>query len=413
MALLVQKYGGTSVADVECIRRVAERVKDSRAEGDDVVVVVSAMGKTTDSLIALSREVNARPDDREMDMLLSTGEQISVALLAMALHTIDVEAVSMTGPQAGITTDHAHTKAKILNIEPGRIRKNLDHGRVVIVAGFQGLSPSQDIATLGRGGSDTTAVALAATLKADRCQIFTDVDGVYTADPRVVKQARKLDEIAYDEMLELASLGAKVLQLRAVEFAKKYEVELEVLSSFERIPGTIVKKEVRQMEHIVVRGIAMDKNQAKVTIQALPDIPGVAANLFKELAAANINVDMIVQNSSEEGHTDISFTVPFEDLQRAQETVGKVSNVLGAKGVDYDEEIAKISIVGVGMRSHSGVAYRVFDTLAQQKINIGMISTSEIKISVVIGQKKAEKAVQLLHSAFELDEVPAVTMRNS
>ncbi len=404
MALYVQKFGGSSLADATCMQRVAQRVYDTRAEGHSVVVVLSAMGKTTDNLINLSKQVNPQPDEREMDMLLATGEQVSVAILAMALHAMGAEAVSMTGPQAGISTDSAHTKAKITEINPERIVQNLEKGRIVIVCGFQGLSPSADIATLGRGGSDTTAVALAAALKADRCQIFTDVDGVYTCDPRIVKAARKLDIIAYDEMLELASMGAKVLQSRSVEFAKKYGVELEVLTSFDRIPGTVVKEEVNDMEQIVVRGVAGDKNQAKVTIQQVPDQPGVAAKLFKELAAANVNVDMIVQNVSERGHTDISFTVPRDEVNRARTTVDQLVPALNAAGATYDIDIAKVSIVGVGMRSHSGVAYRMFEALSANKINVEMISTSEIKISVVIRSAYADQAMNVLHDAFELGQ---------
>ncbi len=404
MAIYVQKFGGSSVADAECMQRVAQRVYDTAQEGHSVVVVLSAMGKTTDNLINLSKQVNPQPDAREMDMLLSTGEQISVAILAMALHAMGAEAVSMTGPQAGIATDSSHTKAKIMSINPERIMANLEKGRIVIVCGFQGLAPSADIATLGRGGSDTTAVALAAALKADRCQIFTDVDGVYTADPRIVKQARKLDSIAYDEMLELASLGAKVLQSRSVEFAKKYGVELEVLTSFDRTPGTIVKEEVEDMEHIVVRGVAADKNQAKVTIQRVPDRPGVAATLFKELAAANVNVDMIVQNVSEQGHTDMTFTVPRDEINRTRSAVDGLLEAVGAAGAIYDVDIAKISIVGVGMRSHSGIAYQMFEALSEHKINVEMISTSEIKISVVIRSAYADEAMQVLHQAFELDK---------
>lgn len=404
MALYVQKFGGSSVADAACMQRVAQRVYDTQQAGHRVVVVLSAMGKTTDNLINLSKQVNPQPDEREMDMLLATGEQVSVAILAMALHAMGAEAVSMTGPQAGITTDSAHTKAKIMGINPERVIENLDKGRIVIVCGFQGLAPSLDVATLGRGGSDTTAVALAAALKADRCQIFTDVDGVYTADPRIVTDARKLDLIAYDEMLELASLGAKVLQSRSVEFAKKYGVELEVLTSFDRIPGTIVKEEVDDMEQIVVRGVAADKNQAKVTIQRVPDQPGVAAKLFQELAAANVNVDMIVQNVSEHGITDISFTVPRDEVNRTRGTVDKLLESLGAAGATYDVDIAKVSIVGVGMRSHSGVAHRMFEALSNNKINVEMISTSEIKISVVIRSAYADQAVQVLHKAFELDQ---------
>ena len=407
MALIVKKFGGTSVADVACMQRVARRVQEARAAGHDVVVVVSAMGKTTDELIALAKQINPQPAEREMDMLMSTGEQISSSILTMALHALGEEAVSLTGPQAGIATDDVHTKAKIRNIDPERIRKHLDLSRVVIVAGFQGLTPNNEIATLGRGGSDTTAVALAAALKADRCQIYTDVEGVFTTDPRLVPEARKLDEIAYDEMLELASLGARVLQSRAVEFAKKYNVELEVLSSFTGKPGTLVKAEVREMEDIVVRGIAADTNQAKVTIQSVPDHPGIAARVFKDLAAANLNVDMIVQNVSEEGHTDISFTVPADDIHTARSCVDAIRDETEAKGATYDDNIAKVSIVGVGMRSHSGVAYRMFSTLAEHDININMISTSEIKISVVIDQDKAQEAVRVLHDAFELQGVPA------
>ncbi len=405
MATYVQKFGGSSVADAECMQRVAQRVYDTKKEGHSVVVVLSAMGKTTDNLINLSKQVNPQPAEREMDMLLSTGEQVSVSILAMALHALGAEAVSLTGPQAGIATDAAHTKAKILSIQPDRIVDNLRKGRIVIVCGFQGLSPTGDIATLGRGGSDTTAVALAAALKADRCQIFTDVDGVYPADPRVVKRARKLDTVAYDEMLEMASLGAKVLQSRSVEFAKKYGVELEVLTSFERMPGTVVKEEVEDMEDIVVRGVAADKNQAKVTIQRVPDRPGVAATLFKELASANVNVDMIVQNVSEQGHTDMTFTVPRDEINRTRTAVDGLLEIVGAAGASYDVDIAKVSIVGVGMRSHSGIAYQMFEALSENKINVEMISTSEIKISVVIRSAYADQAAQVLHDAFKLDQV--------
>jgi aspartate kinase len=404
MALWVQKYGGSSVADVECIKRVASRVLESRELGHDIVVVVSAMGKTTDNLVSLAKAVHARPDDRELDMLLSSGEQISVAVLAMALHAMGVGAVSMTGPQAGISTDAAHTRAKITGIRPDRIRDHLVQGKVVIVAGFQGLTPEQNIATLGRGGSDTSAVALAAALQADKCQIFTDVDGVYTADPRVVKNARKLDEIAYDEMLELASLGAKVLQSRSVEFAKNFQVRLEVLSSFTKEPGTVVKEEVRSMEDIVVRGVAADKKQAKVTLQGVPDKPGVAAAIFKHLAGEEINVDMIVQNVSEQGHTDISFTVPRDDLDRTRDAVEAIRGETEFAAAAFDESMAKISVVGVGMKSHSGVAYRIFDALAAESINIEMISTSEIKVSLVIEEQDADRAARLLHDAFELGQ---------
>lgn len=402
MGLIVQKYGGSSVADVECMRRVARRVKKTRDEGHQVVVVVSAMGDTTDDLIDLAKKINPEPNEREMDALMATGEQVSSTVLTMALHQLGVDAVSMTGPQAGIYTDAVHAKAKILDLKPRRLLAQLKKNRVVVVAGFQGLNPNEDIATLGRGGSDTTAVALAASIKADRCQILKDVEGVYTANPRVVPEARKLDEIVYDEMLELASLGAEVLQSRAVEFAKNHGVVLEVLSSFVEKPGTLVRDEVKNMEDMVVRGVASDKNQAKVTIRGLEDKPGVAALLFIELAKKSINVDMIVQNVSDKGETDITFTVPRGDLTKTLRVAEAMQPELGAKGIRSDEAIAKVSLVGVGMRSHSGVAAKMFESLAKQKINIAMIATSEIKISVVIAQADADKAVQVLHKAFEL-----------
>lgn len=404
MALIVQKYGGSSVADAECMRRVAQRILNTRNQGNQVVVVVSAMGDTTDDLIALAKQITPDPSERELDMLMASGEQISSAVLAMALHAQGAEAIAMSGPQAGIFTDGTHMKAKIMDIKPKRVFEQLKKGRIVIIAGFQGLNPNEDIATLGRGGSDTTAVALAAALKADRCQILKDVEGVYTANPRVVPEAAKLDEIAYDEMLELASLGSEVLQSRAVEFAKKYGVVLEVMSSFVEKPGTLVKEEVKNMESILVRGVAADKNQAKVTIANVPDKPGMAADLFKELAKANVNVDMIVQNVSAQGVTDISFTVPATEINKARKTLTALSRHLGDREAAIDEDIAKISIVGVGMRSHSGVAYRMFDALAKAKINISMIATSEIKISVVIKKAHADKAVQTLHKVFELQK---------
>lgn len=404
MDIVVQKYGGSSVADVECLQRVARRIKSAREDGHQVVVVVSAMGDTTDELIKLAESINASPSEREMDMLLSTGEQISSSVLTMALHALGLEAVSMTGPQAGIRTDAMHTKAKIMDIHPERIHRHLDQGNVVIVAGFQGLTPTDDVATLGRGGSDTTAVALAAALKAARCQILTDVEGVYTADPRVVPDARKLSVIASDEMLELASLGAKVLQSRAVEFAKKYDVVLEVLSSFKDVPGTLVQNEVKDMEDVLVRGVSVDKNQAKVTVHSVPDQPGLAAHIFKELAAANVNVDMIVQNVSAEGTTDVSFTTPRDELQRTRKAIEDLISSTDIPGANYDEGIAKLSIVGVGMRSHAGVAHRMFAALADHKINIDMISTSEIKISVVIREENADDAMRVVHSAFALEK---------
>lgn len=406
MALIVKKFGGSSVADVECMQRVANRIAEDARRGHRVVVVVSAMGKTTDQLIQLARTINPTPDEREMDMLMSTGEQISSAILTMALHALNLNAVSLTGPQAGIYTDDVHTKAKIRHIDPERIVRQLDQGRIVIVAGFQGLTPDGNVATLGRGGSDTTAVALAAAMRADRCQIYTDVDGVYTADPRKVPSAIKLDEISYDEMLELASLGAKVLQSRSVEFAKKYDVELEVLSSFTGEPGTLVRKEVKAMENILVRGVAADIQQAKVTVQGIPDRPGVAARIFRDVAAANVNVDMIVQNVSDQGHTDLSFTVPVDDLRRAKGIIDGLAPEIGARGVRVDDQVAKVSIVGVGMKSHSGVAFKMFDALATADINIEMIATSEIKVSVVIDRDQAERAMRVLHEAFELSGAP-------
>ncbi|WFB35730.1 aspartate kinase [Kiritimatiellota bacterium B12222] len=401
--LYVQKFGGSSVADSDCLKRVADRVALNVREGRNIVVVVSAMGKTTDRLIAMAREVQADPNDREYDQLLSTGEQITISLLAMALHHVGVEAVSMTGAQAGIQTDAVHTKAKITAIDPIRVQECLAAGKVVIVAGFQGLNPLKDVATLGRGGSDLTAVALAAALKADRCQIFTDVDGVYTADPRVVSRAKKLNEIACDEMLELASMGAKVLQSRSVEFAKKYGVELEVLTSFEVKPGTLVK-EAAQMEDVLVRGVAADKNQAKVTLRGVDDTPGVAARLFTQVADAGINVDVIVQNISREGQTDISFTVPRDDVATVQACLANIDGVSFEEAL-YDAKIAKVSLVGVGMRSHTGVASKVFSTLADLKVNIQMISTSEIRVSVVIDEALADDATRGLHTAFGLDQV--------
>ena len=401
-SLFVQKFGGSSVADTDCLRRVAGRVADDVRQGRDIVVVVSAMGKTTDRLIEMAREVQADPCDREYDQLLSTGEQITISLLAMALHRTGIEAVSMTGAQAGIQTDTSHTKAKITGIDPKRVRENLDLGRVVIVAGFQGLNPDKDVATLGRGGSDLTAVAMAAALGADRCQIFTDVDGVYTTDPRVVPEARKLDIIGFDEMLELASTGAKVLQSRSVEFAKKYGVELEVLTSFEVKPGTLVR-ETTDMEDVLVRGVAADKNQAKVTLRGVDDTPGVAARLFKRVAECGVNVDVIVQNISEEGHTDISFTVPRDDLATVQACIPEIEGVTYRESV-FTDDIAKVSLVGVGMRSHTGIASKVFETLAELEVNIQMISTSEIRVSVVIDKARAEEATRALHQAFDLDK---------
>ena len=403
MALIVQKYGGTSVGNPDRIKNVAARVARCRAEGHRLVVVVSAMSGVTDSLIKLAKEIMPLPSEREMDVLLATGEQQTIALTAMALHALDVPAVSLTGAQAGILTDGVHTKAKIDNITPKKLHALLDCGNVVIVAGFQGETPDGQITTLGRGGSDLTAIALAAAIKADVCQIYTDVDGVYTADPRLVPAARKLEVISYDEMLELASLGAKVMQSRSVEFAKKFGVVFEVRSSLNDHPGTIVKEESKSMEAVVVRGVALDKNQAKITLVGVPDKPGVAARIFKALADATINVDMIVQNISHGSGaptTDLSFTVEKADLLKAQKVIEGLQATLSFGEVIAAEKIGKISIVGVGMRSHSGVAAKMFEVLARDGVNIDMISTSEIKVSVVVDLAKAEAAMKALHAAF-------------
>ncbi len=403
MALIVQKYGGTSVGNTDRIKNVAARVAKYRAQGDQIVVVVSAMSGVTDGLIKLAKDIAPLPSEREMDMLLATGEQQTIALTAIALHAVNIPAVSMTGAQAGIVTDGVHTKARIHNITPKQVHDALDAGNVVIVAGFQGETKDGQITTLGRGGSDLTAIALAAALKADLCQIYTDVDGVYTADPRIVPTAKKLAEISYDEMLELASLGAKVMQSRSVEFAKKFGVVFEVRSSLNDNPGTIVKEETKSMEDVVIRGVSLDKNQAKVTLVAVPDKPGVAARIFKAVGDANVNVDMIVQNISHgrgTPATDLSFTVDKPDLLKARQVIDGLKAEIGFQEVLTDEKIGKLSIVGVGMKSHTGVAGKMFDTLAKEGVNIGMISTSEIKISVVIDLAKGEQAVRAVHAAF-------------
>jgi len=403
MALIVQKYGGTSVGNTDRIKNVAARVAKYHAQGDKIVVVVSAMSGVTDSLIKLAKEIAPLPSEREMDMLLATGEQQTIALTAIALQTIGVPAVSMTGAQAGIVTDGVHTKAKIHNITPKQVHEKLDGGNVVIVAGFQGETSAGQITTLGRGGSDLTAIALAAALQADLCQIYTDVDGVYTTDPRIVPGAKKLPEISYDEMLELASLGAKVMQSRSVEFAKKFGVIFEVRSSLNDNPGTIVKEETKSMEGVVVRGVALDKNQAKVTLVGVPDKPGVAAKIFKGLGDATVNVDMIIQNISHgtgSPATDISFTTDKPDLLKAQKVIEGLKKEVGYRQVITAEQIGKLSIVGVGMKSHTGVAGKLFEALAKEGVNIDMISTSEIKISVVIDLAKGEQAVKAVHAAF-------------
>ncbi len=403
--LIVQKYGGTSVGNPERIKNVAKRVCRAKDEGHDVVVVVSAMSGETDKLINLAAQVSENPDPREMDMLVSTGERVTIALLAMAIQSLGYKAKSFTGRQAGIISDSVHTKARIEKITCERVTHALKEGKIAVVAGFQGITEhSDDVTTLGRGGSDLTAVAVAGALRADFCDIYTDVDGVYTTDPNMVPQARKLNKISYDEMLELASLGAKVLQTRSVEFAKKYNVPVRVLSSFNDNPGTLVTKEDPDMEKVVVSGVAYDKNQVKVTVQGVPDKPGVAAKIFNTISEANIVVDMIIQNIGGGGLTDMSFTVPRTDSKKILEVMNKVVAEIGAKSVDVKEDIAKISIVGVGMRSHSGVAAKMFSTLAKEGINIMMISTSEIKISCVIDAKYTELAVRVLHDAFEMDK---------
>ncbi|HHW19923.1 aspartate kinase [Thermodesulfovibrio thiophilus] len=405
MMLIVQKYGGTSVSNIERIKAVAERVSNTVKAGNKVVVVVSAMAGETDKLIGLAHQICPDPPEREMDLLLSSGERVTASLTTMALHQRGHKAIALTGRQMGIITDTVHTKAKIEKIIATRAVKALEQDYIVVVAGFQGVTEDEDVTTLGRGGSDLTAVAIAAALGADLCEIYTDVDGVYTADPNIVPEAKKLDKISYEEMLELASLGAKVLQTRSVEFAMKYSVPVVVRSSFNDNPGTLVTKEDKEMEKVVVSGIAHDKNQAKITILKVPDRPGIAAKLFKTIADTNIVVDMIVQNISSDGKaTDISFTVPKTDARKALEITEKLSKELGAEGVLLNEDIAKISIVGVGMRTHSGVAAQMFEVLANYGINIMAISTSEIKISCLIDSKYTELAVRVLHDIFKLGE---------
>jgi len=403
VALIVQKYGGTSVGNIDRIKNVANRVVRTAAQGNKVVVVVSAMSGETDKLIGLAGQLSATPSEREMDMLLSSGERVTSALTAMAIETLGQKAKSFTGRQAGIITDTVHTKAKIERIVGDRMKQALDQDYVVVLAGFQGITETEDVTTLGRGGSDLSAVAIASAVNADLCEIYTDVDGVYTTDPNIVPEAKKLEKISYEEMLELASLGAKVLQTRSVEFAMKYRVPVVVRSSFNDNPGTLVVEEDKEMENVVVSGIAYDKNQAKITIVNLPDKPGIAATLFKAIADANIVVDMIVQNVSSDGKfADISFTVPKTDARKALEVSEAIAKEMGAERVDKREDISKISVIGVGMRTHSGVASKMFQTLAANNINIVMISTSEIKVSCVIDLKYTELAVRVLHEAFGL-----------
>ncbi len=406
MALIVQKYGGTSVGSTERIKNVARRVAKWHAQGHQVVVVVSAMSGETNRLIGLAREIQSIPDPRELDVIASTGEQVTIGLLSMALKAIGVDAISYTGWQMPMATDNSYTKARIQSIEDKRMRADLDAGRVVVVAGFQGIDESGSITTLGRGGSDTSAVAIAAALKADECQIYTDVDGVYTTDPRVVPEARKLSTITFEEMLEMASLGSKVLQIRSVEFAGKYKVKLRVLSSFEEEgEGTLITfEEDEKMEKAAVAGIAFDRNEARINVKGVPDKPGIAYQILGPVADANIEVDMIIQNMGESGTTDFSFTVPRGEYQKALTILRDVQTHVGAAKVDGDDKIAKVSIVGVGMRSHTGIASTMFRTLAEEGINIQMISTSEIKVSVLIDEKYLELGVRVLHKAFGLDQ---------
>lgn len=405
MALIVQKYGGTSVGTPEKIRNVARRILASKMEGNQVVAVVSAMSGVTDNLIKLSREVSERPTEREMDVLLATGEQTTIALTAMAINAQGGRAVSLTGAQAGIVTDGIHTKAKISNISPDEVHRLLQEGNIVILAGFQGRTADGAITTLGRGGSDLTAIAIAAALGADTCQIYTDVDGVYTCDPRVVKDAKKIDILSYDEMLEMASSGSKVMQSRSVEFAKKFQVRFEVRSSFSNNPGTIITEEIPGMENVVVRGVSLERNQAKVTIQHVPDRPGIASKIFRTLADAHVSVDMIVQNVSVQGATDISFTMNREELEKMEDILDETVREIGAGEIIHRTGVAKLSVVGIGMRSHSGVAATLFEALSSGGINIQMITTSEIKIAVILDESQIEDAARLAHAAFNLQSI--------
>jgi aspartate kinase len=400
--LIVQKFGGSSVANVERIQNVARRVVESRKKGDSIVVVVSAMADTTDELIDLSGKINKHPPEREMDMLMSTGEQVSVALLAMAIDKLGCSAISFTGAQVGILTDKSHTKARILDINGRRIHEELKKGKVVIVAGFQGMTAEQEITTLGRGGSDLTAVALAKALSADTCEIYSDVEGIYTADPRIVPDARKLDVISYDEMLEMASLGAQVMQARSVEVAKKFNVIIHARSSFSRRKGTIICKEAKIMEDVVVSGVTLNKNESKITICNVPDKPGLAAKIFNAISRKGVSVDMIVQNTSHDRRTDISFTVAKDASKKAARLTRSIAKDIGAGDVLEDTDVARVSIVGVGMKSHPGIAAKMFNALAEHNVNIEMISTSDISISCIIQKKLAEAAVKAIHNAFNL-----------
>ncbi len=405
-SLVVQKYGGTSVRDIDRIRKVAERVKETWESGKDVVVVVSAMAGETDKLLGMAHELSDHPERREIDLLLSSGERISSALLAMALQALGCPAVSLTGRQMGLKTDGIHTRARIKQIDASRALGILQKQHVVVCAGFQGINEEGDVTTLGRGGSDTSAVALAVALKADLCEIYTDVKGVYTADPRVLDTARKLNVVSFDEMLEMASLGAKVLQIRCVEFAKNFNMPLVVRSSFSKAEGTLICKESDDMEQPVVSGVMFDKDQSKITVKGVPDQPGIAARIFNALADESLSVDMIIQNVSAEGHTDISFTLATSHLKEAMVIMDRIAKEIRAQSVEADSEISKISVIGAGMRSHSGVAARIFKTLSDESINMLMISTSEIRVSVIIDKKQTENAVRALHGAFDLEHAP-------
>ncbi len=407
MALIVQKFGGSSVADASKMLEVARRIVKNRKQGNDVVVVVSAPGDTTDDLISMAKKITEEPDDREMDVLLATGEQQSIALLAIALKSMGCDAISFTGPQAGIVTDDVHTKARIVKMGDTKIKGALKLGKVVIVAGFQGMNKDQEITTLGRGGSDLTAVAIAAALGADVCEFYKDVDGVFTANPGIVKNARKLNAVSYDEMLEMASAGAQVLNARSVEFAKNFGIKIHVRPTFNEKEGTFVMQETKAMEKEVISGVTYNKDEAKVTVRGVPDRPGVASILFSKLAKVGLNVDMIIQNVGEKGHSDVSFTVNRGELKKTMKVVTEAAKTLKPAGVISDEKIAKVSVVGVGMKSHSGVAAKMFQALAENEVNILMISTSEIKISVVINEKDVAKAVNAIHEKFKLGKKAA------
>ncbi|MCD6150352.1 MAG: aspartate kinase [Deltaproteobacteria bacterium] len=413
MALIVQKYGGTSVGSIERIKNVASRIIATKRQGNQVIAVLSAMAGETDRLLKLAEQLEVDPEkinEREMDVLVSTGEQVSIALMSMAIETVGEKACSFLGHQIQILTDDAYTQARIERIDPERIHKALSDGYIVVIAGFQGIDKEGNITTLGRGGSDTSAVAVATSMKADLCEIYTDVDGIYTTDPNICHQARKLSKISYDEMLELASQGAKVLQLRSVEFAKKYGIPLHVRSSFSDDEGTIVCQEDKSMEKAVVSGVASNKNEAKITIHGIPDHPGIAATIFSSIADRGIVVDMIIQNISEEGLTDLTFTVPKDNYQYSLSIINDICRQIGGKNVLGDEKIAKVSIVGIGMRTHANVASRMFSALARENINIMMISTSEIKVSCVIAEKYTELAVRVLHDEFQLEKEPGIAV---